>query len=173
MCTMGMSALSLLMSLVVLNVHHKFPNKPMSPVMRKVVFRVIGPCVGLNDTSKEYSPKKSQKVSPDEKRDLMSQTTISSVISTSEKLKSERNNEHEGDTQQKQNRGVLSRLDVLVNKVNGDDDDECRRQEWVAAGKILDRLLLYIFLLVTVLLTVILLGIYPATKDELSGPIKT
>ena len=170
MCTMGMSALSLLMSLVVLNVHHKFPNKSMSRGMRKVVFRVIGPCVGLNKTSNEYSPKKSQKVSPE---DFASQTTISSVISTSDKLKRELNTGWKNESQQEMIKSLFNRLDVLVSKVKVDHEEESRRQEWVAAAKILDRLLLYIFLLVTVLLTIVLLGVYPATKAELSGPIKT
>jgi len=55
MITMGLSALSILMTLVVLNLHHKSVEKTISSTGRNILFGYIAPAIGMKDTGKKYA----------------------------------------------------------------------------------------------------------------------
>ena len=148
MTTMGMASLSLLLTLLVLNLHHQVPDRRISPRMRTVMFGIMAKLLGLKDTHVRFSPNVN-KIAPED-----SQTPV--VVLDDETT-------------------VISDKQSNNMNVKGREEKEvCEaviREEWVAAARVLDRVFLYIFLLIIVTLIVILLGVYPATKPPLTGPI--
>ena len=62
---------------------------------------------------------------------------------------------------------ILDHLEYFRRVKKDADATEERRKEWVEVGNILDRGLLFLFLIFTLITAVVLFGIYPLSKADL------
>ena len=175
MCTIGMSALSLFGTLVVLNIHHQSTHKPMSDGMRTAIFGILAKCVGLGDLNTYHAPGISYITNaPDDNAEQIPKPMTNNQYTLPPNSSATKGvNSFHGLSDELTGLPVLvNKLDTLVTKVREDDVEGSRRQEWVSAARVLDRFLLYIFLVITVTVAVTLLGVYPANRPEITGPIR-
>lgn len=175
---MVMTALSIVISVVILELHHHEPNRPVPNWLRRIVFGVLSKLMFIetpykNESTSIFFPKrvknvarKGLKIDIEEIRmfeDVKRQQNCSFIDESLEIAKQLRGKQHVFEE-------ILQHLKEITTKMKKNIKREKLNEEWKMLAKIIDRFLLLIFLLAIIGLTLSILYIYPKLNNAFDHP---
>lgn len=166
---MVMTALSIVISVVILDLHHHEPNRPVPDWLRRIVFGILSRLMFI-DTPYKNEPTSS--FFRQKKKNLVKKRMKSSIEGDheSEDINRPKNNSLNDDCLEisllmKKKfylfEEILLHLREITAKMRKNIKREQLNEEWKMVAKIIDRFLLLIFLLAIIGLTLSILYIYP------------
>ena len=181
---MGMTAMSIFISVVMLNVHHHHPGTPVPKCLRRFVFDGIASVLCMrkhvirydkqrrhhaNGSIRNYSPIPGNVTYMDyihnehaDSTETVNPAAGSHTNSVRPVHRPNRTPVHEE---------IVFHLRTITDKLKQKDGDEHLREEWRTMAKILDRCFLVIFLCLVIVFSFVLLFVYPhvAKMQRYSG----
>ena len=152
---MGLCALSLLSTVLVLNFHHHSTDKEMPNWVRKVVFGILAKMV----CQQNVSAAKGSDVDPmASDKELMK--SLESVRS-SDGLKIDKKSNIDSMNEMSE---ILAHLRVITSNIQNKEKDSVILDDWRTAAKIVDRFCFLITCVSTLFFSVLILGLYPLGK---------
>lgn len=173
---MAMTAMSILICVVVLNLHHRDPNVPVPRWLRKLTYEVMARLVCMRDHTKhrdhgvyqlyEFARDLTHTVHVHENQN---HNEVEHSFTTSLDQDNGYGNRDQGNsyTYRKTPKKkmvleeILEHLQQVTNKLKETDEETVIKAEWKAVAKILDRFFLLTFVCVVVLASFFLLCLYP------------
>ena len=160
MSVLTLTSLSLITTVLVVNIHHRQPPVSMPRALRFLVFRIIARVVCLH---KQVSTTMSQnEVKPSDQPIANENSSISIDTTRSNKMNNVRMERAslEGKLEAFQE-DMLCALKQLFDERARRETEDSGSDQWKLLAKILDRLFLILFLISVVVVNVVLIGIYP------------
>uniref|UniRef100_A0AC34F2X1 Uncharacterized protein n=1 Tax=Panagrolaimus sp. ES5 TaxID=591445 RepID=A0AC34F2X1_9BILA len=187
---MGMSSISVVMTVVVLNFHHRGPfNRPVPRWLRRVVLEKLRAFLGIQLNYNQYSStngaipnsvssngilrRMSTRMQVDDivlgnsmieaNKDLFQETELISIENGESVLRKKAKKLNDLHSK------LLKTLEMLIKRQEVDDFSQKIAHEWRQVAQVIDRFLFWIFLILTVVITTVLLlviPIYHRSMDE-------
>uniref|UniRef100_A0A914YT91 Uncharacterized protein n=1 Tax=Panagrolaimus superbus TaxID=310955 RepID=A0A914YT91_9BILA len=187
---MGMSSISVVMTVVVLNFHHRGPfNRPVPIWLRRVVLEKLRAFLGIQLNYNQYSStngaipnsvssngilrRMSTRMQVDDivlgnsmieaNKDLFQETELISIENGESVLRKKAKKLNDLHSK------LLKTLEMLIKRQEVDDFSQKIAHEWRQVAQVIDRFLFWIFLVLTVVITTVLLlviPIYHRSRDE-------
>ena len=178
---MAMTATSILICVIVLNLHHRDPNAPVPKWLRNITYNVMAPmvCMGqpkrgqtvyqLCEFTREYAHGVSSN-SANPKSNHQPQDGVSAPIDENGLYDQISSLVMQGQGKKKPLlEEVVKHLQRITAKLREKDEQESLRVEWQDVAKILDRFFLMVFVLLVIISSVVLLLFYPMTSKKLDS----
>ena len=172
---MAMTATSILICVVVLNLHHRDPNAPVPRWLRKLTYDIMSRLVCMRDHTKhrdhgvyqlyEFARDLTQTVHVHENHTELehSFTTLpedNGLFSNCDQSNSYTYN-RKAPKKKLILEEILEHLQQVTSKLKETDEETAIKAEWKAVAKILDRFFLLTFVSVVILASLFLLCLYP------------
>ena len=177
---MAMTATSILICVIVLNLHHRDPNAPVPTWLRKLTYNIMAPivCMRSHTTNcKGQAVYQLCEIARDYAVNLggLSEPHSADSDSNLQYLPAEENNigdQHYymlGRTLGKKRmilEEILKHLRQITAKLKEREEQEALRAEWKVVAKILDRFFLMIFVCIVIISSTTLLFVYPLLGNK-------
>ena len=158
---MVMSATSIVMTLFVLNINFNSGDVPIPPLVKKILY-VLEKVTWMRH--KKLPVRKLCEVNMDITNHLIHSSDIQAQGTTLEQ-------DEAGDQTEMVNtvKEILKEIKAMSDirkEVTESDGGGCYRNQWIRAAQILDRFLLLVYVGTTVVVTAILLGVFPRLQNR-------
>lgn len=179
---MAMTATSILICVVVLNLHHRDPNAPVPRWLRHLTYNIMAPMVCMRshtntrgstvyqlcEFAKDYAMTLHENHSDQDQREQQQQQTAQTSLddngicdhmcyimkgSAKKKILLEE---------------VVKHLRQITCKIKEQDEQDSLKAEWKIVAKILDRFFLILFILIVIVSSLVLLILYPLSARGFS-----
>ena len=173
---MAMTAASIVIFVVVLNLHHRDPNAPVPMWLKWLAYDVMAPLVCMTSHRVrpgpgvyqmcEFTRDFARSVPHHEENNHTDESTLSSRLddeSICEQVSYLMKNPVKRKALLEE---IIKHLRQITAKIKETDDQDLLKAEWKAVAKILDRFFLIIFVCVVVISSIVILFIYPTMVQE-------
>jgi hypothetical protein len=144
---MGQTTVSLIVTVIILNIYHRAPHKPVPPRVKRAVF---GPVTTMLCMRGELNiMPTTAKVSPTKHDD----TSLAFALDNGIRMQEIDVVNDKGvlPTQDAIPNDVIIYIRWLISRAQEQEVEDKNKSEWIALAKVLDRFMLYIFLILAVL----------------------
>ena len=189
---MAMTAMSILICVVVLNIHHRDPCTPVPIWLQRLAYNIMAPIVCMRhvvnargstvyqlcETSREYQ---SNSTTKEHQRDPCHTNHGKQYRLSTEQRRGTRetNLDDNGLCDQVAQmlrsssrkkmvlEEILKHLKQITSKMKDNDEEDSMKMEWKGVAKILDRFFLMLFVLLVIVSSSVLLFFYPLSSKKL------
>lgn len=171
---MTMTAMSIFISVMVLNLHHRDPNRPVPPWLRHLSYDVLANIVCARNIPPTYQSGSSSTYQLQEMTNRMEGINSESNDILLQNVQNIDGGRVRGDEWSLVKRNtidkrllleeILKHLSQITGKLKDNEEQDSLQGEWKAVAMILDRFFLLIFVLLVVISSLVLLYIYPLSS---------